>query len=495
MYILVIDEGTTSTRVNLIDESGGIVAGAGKPFRQYYPCPGWVEHDAGEIWHATLACLKEVLERGKVKPKEISAIGLTNQRETVVLWDKNTGLPIGPAIVWQCRRTADACKNLARDKKTVKLIQAKTGLLPDAYFSATKIQWYLDQNRSWREKASRGEILSGTIDSWLIWNLTGGMRHLTDHTNASRTLLFNIHKLAWDGELLEFFGIPPAMLPESRPSAADFGSTKNIPGLPDGIPITGAVGDQQGAFFGQMCFEPGEAKNTYGTGCFLLLNTGGKAILSRHKLLTTIGFSLPGRLDYALEGSVFIGGAVIQWLRDELKIIGNAAETAHLAASLHDNEGVYLVPAFVGLGAPYWDAQARGSIFGLTRGSGARHLARAALESIAYQVRDVLVAMEEDASIRLENLKVDGGAASNDFLLQFQSDILNAAVLRPSSLETTSLGAAYLAGLGAKFWKDLETIKKLPRSMEEFKPATQREDVQKWLAGWRKAVKRTLISP
>ena len=495
MYILVIDEGTTSTRVNIVDENGNIIGGVGKPFEQHFPRPGWVEHNAKEIWAATLSCIKEALEKYNINPSSITAIGITNQRETTVLWERGTGQPIGPAIVWQCRRTAETCQVLSKNQKTCQMIQEKTGLLPDAYFSATKIQWYLQQSAKWKSMAAEGKLLFGTIDSWLIWNLTGGQAHLTDHTNASRTLIFNIHKLTWDEDLLKLFDIPSTMLPQTYTSAAKFGITRHVPGLPDGIPITGVVGDQQGAFFGQMCFSPGEAKNTYGTGCFLLMNTGAKAISSRHKILTTIGLSLPGMLNYALEGSVFIGGALIQWLRDELKIIKNSEETETLARSLSDNEGVYIVPAFVGLGAPYWDSQARGTIFGLTRGTGIKHFARAALESIAYQVRDVLLAMEDDAKIKLNQLKVDGGAAANNFLLQFQSDILETSVLRPSSLETTSLGAAYLAGIGAGVWKDITDIKKLPKKMEEFRPKTSRDHVARWLKGWENAVQRTLTPP
>lgn len=443
-YIMSLDQGTTSSRCILFDKNGAAVSTAQKEYRQIYPQPGWVEHDPMEIWQSQLEVAQKALEQKGLTAADIAAIGITNQRETTILWDKRTGKPIYNAIVWQCRRTAEDCEELAK-KGYTDLFREKTGLLLDAYFSATKIRWVLNHVEGARKLAEEGNLLFGTVDTWLIWNLTGGQVHATDYSNASRTMLFNIHTLQWDEEILDILDIPSSILPKVMPSSGVFGHTLPFHfGAP--IPIAGAAGDQQSALFGQACFTPGSAKNTYGTGCFLLMHTGDAPVASKNGLLTTIAWRLDGKVTYALEGSVFVAGAAIQWLRDELKLIGSAPETEELAMSVPDTCGVYLVPAFVGLGAPYWDPYTRGILTGLTRGANRNHIARAALESMAYQTYDVLHAMEEDAGIPLAELRVDGGAAANNFLLQFQADITGVPVLRPKTLETTALGAAYLAG-------------------------------------------------
>lgn len=457
-YILALDQGTTSSRAILFDRSGQPLSIAQKEFRQYYPQPGWVEHDAAEIWQTQLETARAVLEKQGISAAEVAAIGITNQRETAVLWDKRSGRPVCPAIVWQCRRTAPYCDSL-KEQGLENMFREKTGLPIDAYFSATKIRWVLQNVPEAAKLAESGNLLFGTVDTWLIWNLTGGQVHATDYSNASRTMLFNIHTLEWDAEVLELLGIPESILPEVRPSSGLFGHS--LPALfGAAIPIAGAAGDQQAALFGQACFSPGAAKNTYGTGCFLLMNTGGEPVSSQNGLITTIAWGLDGRVTYALEGSVFVAGAAIQWLRDGLGLISSAAETEGLCRSVADNCGVYLVPAFVGLGAPYWDPYARGVLTGLTRGANRAHIVRAAVESMAYQTCDVLRAMEQDAGIPLAELRADGGAAANAFLLQFQADITGVPVLRPSTLETTALGAAYLAGLAVGYWSDFAEIRR-----------------------------------
>jgi len=457
-YIMSLDQGTTSSRCILFDKNGAAVSTAQKEYRQIYPQPSWVEHDPMEIWQSQLEVAQKALAQKGLTAADIAAIGITNQRETTILWDKRTGKPIYNAIVWQCRRTAEDCEELAK-KGYTDLFREKTGLLLDAYFSATKIRWVLNHVEGARKLAEEGNLLFGTVDTWLIWNLTGGQVHATDYSNASRTMLFNIHTLQWDEEILDILDIPSSILPKVMPSSGVFGHTLPFHfGAP--IPIAGAAGDQQSALFGQACFTPGSAKNTYGTGCFLLMHTGDAPVASKNGLLTTIAWRLDGKVTYALEGSVFVAGAAIQWLRDELKLIGSAPETEELAMSVPDTCGVYLVPAFVGLGAPYWDPYTRGILTGLTRGANRNHIARAALESMAYQTYDVLHAMEEDAGIPLAELRVDGGAAANNFLLQFQADITGVPVLRPKTLETTALGAAYLAGLAVGYWKDLSEIRR-----------------------------------
>ena len=485
-YILALDEGTTSCRAILFNREGAEVGSAAREFRQIYPRPGWVEHDAEEIWQCQLGRIRTVWKDCHVSAEEIAAIGITNQRETVVVWDRSTGKPVGNAVVWQCRRTASICEDL-KQKGLGEMIQQKTGLVIDAYFSGTKIQWILDQNPGLRERARRGEILAGTMDTWLIWNLTGGKSHVTDVTNASRTMLCNIRDLCWDEELLKLLDIPHAMLPEIRTSSGYLGTTD--PALFGAeIPITGAAGDQQSALFGQACFETGASKSTYGTGCFLLMNIGEKQILSSHNLLTTIAWGIGGKTEYALEGSVFVAGAAVQWLRDEMGLIRTAAESEKLAMSVPDTQGVYMIPAFVGLGAPYWDMYARGALFGITRGVNRNHIVRAVLESIAYQVRDILSVMEEDSGIHPAALKVDGGASANNFLMQFQSDILNVPVIRPANVETTAQGAAFLAGLEAGFWKDKKEIQTIWQAEREFVPQMEdAERTEKYMA-WKRAV-------
>ena len=487
-YIIALDQGTTSSRGILFDREQNIVEMAQKEFTQHYPHPGWVEHDPMEIYSSQYGVLMEVLAKSGVDVREVAGIGITNQRETTIVWDKTTGRPVYNAIVWQCRRTAPLCEELKADRDFTAYVKDHTGLLVDAYFSATKIRWILDNVPGAREKAGAGELLFGTVDSWLIWKLTGGAVHVTDYTNASRTMLYNIRDLCWDKRICDRLGIPACMLPEVRNCSEIYG-TMNIQGVE--VPIAGIAGDQQAALFGQTCFEPGEAKNTYGTGCFLLMNTGSRLYQSKNGLLSTIAIGLDGRVQYALEGSVFVGGAVVQWLRDELHLITESADTEYFARKVRDNGGVYVVPAFTGLGAPYWDMYARGAIFGLTRGTGRNHIIRAALESIAYQTCDVLHAMEEDTGLPLRELRVDGGASANNFLMQFQADIVDRTIRRPMIRETTALGAAYLAGLATGVWRDLDDIRSqwtLDRLYEPQMPAGQRETL---LAGWHKAVGRT----
>jgi glycerol kinase len=485
-FVLALDQGTTSSRAILYDTAGTPVASAQKEFRQQFPQPGWVEHDASEIWTSQHEVMLAAIAKARARPEEIAAIGITNQRETTVLWDRTTGKPIANAIVWQDRRTAGLCDELKATGSAM-LIQQKTGLVLDAYFSGTKLKWLLDNVSGARARAENGELCFGTIDTWLLWKLTGGETHATDPSNASRTLLFNIHTNGWDDELLALFNIPRAVLPEIRPSSSAFGQT-----LIDGaaVPITGVAGDQQAALFGQGCHSSGMAKNTYGTGCFLLLNTGGVAVASKNNLLTTTAWQLgAAKPQYALEGSVFIGGAVVQWLRDGLRAIKTAADVEALAAEVPDSGGVYLVPAFAGLGAPHWDAYARGAMFGLTRGSGITHIARAALESIAFQSADLLAAMEKDAGLKLTELRVDGGAAN--LLMQIQSDLLGVPVVRPKVLETTALGAAYLAGLAAGFWQDAGDIQRNWQVDRVFEPTLSRDRAGEMMAGWAKAVERS----
>lgn len=488
-YIVALDQGTTSSRTIIFNTKGEIVGLAQKEFKQHYPQPGWVEHDAHEIWETQLSTLIEAIAKARITPDQIAAIGITNQRETTVVWDRQTGEPIAPAIVWQDRRTAAYCDELRAAGKA-ELLQGKTGLILDAYFSATKLKWILDHTDGARERALKGELAFGTIDCWLIWKLTNGKVHATDVTNASRTLLFNIHSLEWDAKLLSLFDIPETILPTVQPSSGDFGNCTIIPGAT--IPIAGVAGDQQAALFGQLCLDPGMVKNTYGTGCFMLMNTGTKAIRSQQKLLTTIAWQLDGVTEYALEGSVFIGGAVVQWLRDQLKVIHSSPDIEKLASTVTDSEGVYVVPAFAGLGAPHWNPYARGSIIGLTRGSNQAHIARASLDSIAYQSADLLSAMEADAGIPIRELRVDGGATVNDLLMQFQSDLLNSKVVRPVITETTALGAAYLAGLAVGYWKNKEALRELWQADQVFSPCIDEEKRKDLRKGWQRAVRATI---
>lgn len=489
-YIMALDQGTTSSRCIIYDKKGEIVSVAQQEFEQIYPNQGWVEHDANEIWSSQMAVAFEAILKAGLSAKNIDAIGITNQRETTVVWDKATGEPIYNAIVWQCRRTADYCDEL-KARGLEKTIKEKTGLIIDPYFSATKLRWILENVEGARDRAEQGELLFGTIETWLIWKMTDGHVHVTDYSNASRTMMFNINTLDWDDEILDELNIPRCMLPSPRQSSEIYGETKED--LFGGhIKIAGAAGDQQAALFGQTCFKKGEAKSTYGTGNFLLLNTGEKPVESRNGLLTTIAWGLDGKVTYALEGSVFVCGAVIQWIRDELKMIEHAAESEGVAKSVSDTNGVYIVPAFVGLGAPHWDARARGAIYGLTRGAGRAHIVRAALESIAYQCHDLIKAMEADMEHPLSSLYVDGGASANDFLMQFQSDILNLKVIRPKSVETTSLGAAYLAGLATGYWTDLSDVDDNWQMDREFDPVVDEKTREELLAGWRDAVKRTI---
>lgn len=492
-YVIALDQGTTSSRAILVDREGAMVDAVQREFEQIYPKPGWVEHNPQDILFSQLGSLAELVARHGLTADDIVAIGIDNQRETTIVWDPATGEPIANAIVWQCRRTAGLVDELCGDAEVTARIRARTGLMPDAYFSASKLRWLLDNVAGARARAEAGELLFGTVDAYLVWVLTGGLVHATDVTNASRTMLYNIHEGCWDPWLLELFGIPASMLPEVRPSSGSFGET-SYPGLPAGIPIAGVAGDQQAALFGQCCFEAGQAKNTYGTGCFMLLHTGREAIESRNSLITTIVASPPGTggLEYALEGSVFAGGAVVQWLRDELGIIRSAAETEYLAASVEDTGGVYIVPAFTGLGAPWWAPDARGAIFGITRGTGRAQLARAALEAIAYQVSDLAVAMEADAGKPIEVLKVDGGAAANDFLMQFESDILDRTLHRPQNRETTAMGAAYLAGLATGFWGGVDELRGLRDTDDVFTPRMAPERRAELLAGWHEAIRRTV---
>ena len=486
-YILALDQGTTSSRTLLFDRDQNILGVSQKEFTQIYPKEGWVEHDAMEIWSSQYSVMMEVVAQSGIDPADIAAIGITNQRETTILWDKETGRPICNAIVWQCRRTADIVDAMLADGLGDH-IRAVTGLVPDAYFSATKIKWILDHVEGAREKAERGEVLFGTVDSWLVWKLTGGAVHVTDVTNASRTMLYDIHKLDWDDTLLDWLDIPRAMLPRVCSSSEIYGYA-DVQGAK--VPIAGIAGDQQAALFGQSCFEPGDAKNTYGTGCFLLMNTGDKPFQSKNGLITTVAIGLNGRVQYALEGSVFVGGAVIQWLRDELRFFNDSRDAEYYAQKAADNGGVYLVPAFTGLGAPWWDMYARGALVGITRGTKREHIIRAAQESIAYQVADLVHAMEADTGLPLTALKADGGASRDLFLMQFQADIINRPVRRPAIRETTALGAAYLAGLAAGVWKDLEEIKSLWACDTTFRPNMEADKRETLLSGWHKAVGRS----
>jgi len=489
-YVLALDQGTTSSRAILFNHQGEIVSTAQQEFPQIYPQPGWVEHDPEAIWDSQLTTARQAIEKAGVSAAQLAAIGITNQRETTVVWDRETGAPLHNAIVWQCRRTAPMCDELRR-QGWAEPIRHKTGLVVDAYFSGTKLAWLLREVPGLRQKAEKGQALFGTIDSFLLWRLSGGRLHLTDVSNASRTMLFNVHELDWDDEILAELGIPRAMLPQVRPSSAVYGRT-GVDVLGAEVPLAGAAGDQQAALFGQTCYRPGEAKNTYGTGCFLLLNTGGQAVDSQGGLLTTIAWQLgaDGPVTYALEGSVFVAGAAIQWLRDGLGLIQHAAESQDLAAEVPDTGGVYFVPAFVGLGAPYWDAYARGTIVGMTRGTDRRHLARAALEAICYQSRDLLEAMAADSGIRLQALRADGGAAANDLLMQLQADLMGVPVERPAVTETTALGAAYLAGLAVGYWSGLDEIAAQWRVGARFEPAMEAAQRDSLYEGWQRAVER-----
>ncbi len=490
-YIMALDQGTTSSRCILFDKKGNICSMAQKEFTQHYPKPGWVEHNPMEIWSSQLAVAIESMAMLGVEAEQIHAIGITNQRETTILWDKETGEPVYNAIVWQCRRTADMIESLKTDGFD-EVIRQKTGLVPDAYFSASKIAWILENVPGVRERAERGELLFGTVDTWLIWNLTKGAVHVTDYTNASRTMLFDIHRLCWDEEILDRFHIPASLLPKVCPSGTVFGHT-DISLFGGEIPIAGAAGDQQAALFGQCCFEQGEVKNTYGTGCFLLMNTGSHAITSKAGLLTTIAAGTSEQVEYALEGSVFVAGAAIQWLRDSMRMIRSAAQSEEYAGQVEDTAGVYIVPAFAGMGAPYWNQYARGTVLGITRGCTKEHFIRATLESIAYQTADVLKAMEEDSGLHLKSLKVDGGASANDFLMCFQSDIVNTPVHRPKCIETTALGAAYLAGLATGYWKSREEIRENWQIGAVFQPDMPEEKREQLLKGWHKAVRCALM--
>ncbi len=488
-YVMALDQGTTSSRCILFDKKGTICSMAQKEFAQFYPQVGWVEHDPMEIWSSQMSVVMEAMSKIGADAGNIAAIGITNQRETTIVWDKNTGEPVYPAIVWQCRRTADMIDALAAEGYS-EILKKKTGLIPDAYFSGTKIAWILKNVPGAMERARAGELLFGTVDTWLIWNLTKGAVHVTDYTNASRTMLYNIYKREWDQEILDKLGIPLSMLPQVKPSSYLYGYT-NEKLMGGRIPIGGAAGDQQSALFGQCCFAPGDVKNTYGTGCFLLMYTGKKAVESRNGLLTTMAVHPDGSYGYALEGSVFVAGAAIQWLRDEIHILESAAESEQHCLAVPDTNGVYVVPAFTGLGAPYWDQYARGAVLGLTRGANQDHLIRATVESLAYQVHDVIKAMENDADMMLNTLKVDGGASANNFLMQFQADLLNAQVVRPSCIETTALGAAYLAGLAVGFWQDAEEIRGNWSVGRQFLTSIEGEKRTKLLKGWKKAVKCT----
>ncbi len=485
-YVMALDSGTTSNRCILFDRDGNVCSVAQKEFTQYFPQPGWVEHDADEIFATQLEVARLALQNVGAAPADIAAIGITNQRETTVVWNRSTGRPVCPAIVWQCRRTADDCDKLT-EQGWVEPIRSKTGLIIDPYFSGTKLRWILEHVPGAREQAEAGELLFGTVETWLIWKLTGGRCHVTDYSNASRTMLFNINTLSWDEEILELLQIPRCMLPKAVASSEVYGTTNaEFFGAP--IPIAGAAGDQQAALFGQACFDAGESKCTYGTGAFLLMNTGEKPIFSRNGLVTTVGWGLDGKVSYALEGSIFVAGAAIQWLRDELRFIESASDSEYMAKKVPDTNGCYVVPAFTGLGAPYWDAYARGAIVGLTRGTNKNHIIRATLDSICYQVEDVLRAMEADAGMPLGSLKADGGAAANNYLLQTQADISNTAVLRPRCVETTAMGAAYLAGLATGFWRDLQEIRENWGCERSFDPKISAEARKERLAGWHKAI-------
>lgn len=485
-YVMALDQGTTSSRAIIFDKAGAVISVAQKEFTQLFPAPGWVEHDPAEIWSSQMGVATEAMAKVGLEGGNIAAIGITNQRETTIVWDRETGKPVHNAIVWQDRRTAAFCDSLKASGKE-DLIRAKTGLVIDAYFSGTKVKWILDNVSGARERAAQGKLAFGTVDAWLVWNLTHGAVHATDITNASRTMLFNIHTQAWDEELLALLDIPASMLPEVKESSEICGLTATGV-FAEQIPISGIAGDQHAALFGQMCTEPGMVKNTYGTGCFMLMNIGPKPILSKNNLLTTVAWKVNGQTHYALEGSIFIAGAIVQWLRDGLGIIRSSSEVEALAAKAAQNDGVYLVPAFAGLGAPYWDQHARGTLVGMTRGTNASHIARAAIESIAYQTMDVLKAMEADAGISIQELRVDGGATGNNLLMQFQADILQAKVVRPGITETTALGAAYLAGLATGYWQNLEDIRSQWQMEKTFAPDLEQQHRETWISGWHKAV-------
>jgi glycerol kinase len=490
-FILSLDQGTTSSRAILFNKQGEIVHTSQKEFTQHFPKPGWVEHNANEIWGSILSVIATVLSESSVKPEQIEGIGITNQRETTVVWDKETGTPVYHAIVWQSRQTAEICEEL-KSQGHNDTFRDKTGLLIDAYFSGTKVKWILDNVEGAREKAENGQLLFGTIDTWLIWKMSGGEAHVTDYSNASRTLMYNIHDLKWDKELLDILGVPMEMLPEVRPSSEVYAKTITHHFFGQEIPIAGAAGDQQAALFGQACFEKGMGKNTYGTGCFMLMNTGDKAVKSENGLLTTLAWGIDGKVEYALEGSIFVAGSAIQWLRDGLRMLKKAKDSQGYAEKVESTDGVYVVPAFVGLGTPYWDSDVRGAVFGLTRGTSKEHFVRATLESLAYQTKDVLTAMEADSGIALKNLRVDGGVVKNDFLMQFQSDILNVPVERSVISETTALGAAYLAGLAVGYWKDRDEIAKQWNKDREFEPEMSQEIQEQLYDGWKKAVKAAM---
>ncbi len=486
-YVMALDAGTTSNRCILFDKSGKIVSIAQKEFTQYFPKPGWVEHDADEIWSTQLGVAVEAMSKVGATAEDIAAIGITNQRETAIVWDKTTGEPVYNAIVWQCRRTAEFCDQL-KEQGYTDMIRRKTGLIIDAYFSATKIRWILDHVEGAREKAEAGELLFGTVETWLIWKLTCGKVHVTDYSNASRTMLFNINTLEWDQEILDILDIPRVMLPKPMPSSCIYGETETS-FFGGSIPIAGAAGDQQSALFGQACFHPGAAKNTYGTGCFLLMNTGDKPVFSKNGLVTTIAWGLDGKVEYALEGSIFVAGAAIQWLRDEMHLIDSVADSEYMAKKVNNTNGCYVVPAFTGLGAPHWDPYARGTIVGITRGVNRYHIIRATLESIVCQVNEVLGAMEADSGIELTSLRVDGGASANNFLMQAQADITGSPVKRPKCIETTAMGAAYLAGLAVGYWNSLEEIKQNWAVDQIFEPSISEKERQKKIKGWNKAVR------
>lgn len=491
-YIMAIDQGTTSSRAILFDKSGQPVSVGQKEFEQFFPKSGWVEHDANEIWTSVLSCMADALRKADVSPAQIKGIGITNQRETTVVWDKETGKPIYHALVWQSRQTELICRQLREDGYE-DIFRKKTGLLIDPYFSGTKVKWILDNVEGARERAEKGELLFGTMDTWLIYKLTGGKVHVTDYTNASRTLMYNIYELEWDHELLDILKVPSSMLPEVKSSSEVYGKTLDYHFFGYQVPIAGVAGDQQAALFGQTCFEKGMVKNTYGTGCFMLMHTGEQPVQSKHGLLTTLACGIDGKVEYALEGSIFVGGSSIQWLRDGLRMFNRAQQSEVYAKRVESAEGVYVVPAFVGLGTPYWDSDARGAVFGLTRATSKEHFIRATLEGIAYQTKDVLMAMIEDSEMTVQSLRVDGGAAANDFLMQFQSDILNVPVERPITLETTALGAAYLAGLAVGFWKDKEEIKEQWQIDNKFEAEMESEIREKLYHGWKKAVEATRV--
>ncbi|WP_371069402.1 glycerol kinase GlpK [Sediminibacillus sp. JSM 1682029] len=491
-YIMALDQGTTSSRAILFNHQGEIVETAQREFQQFFPKSGWVEHDANEIWTSITSCIAEVLRKSDAEPENIAAIGITNQRETTVVWDRNTAKPIYKAIVWQSRQTAPICREL-KEQGYNDLFREKTGLLIDPYFAGTKVKWILDNVEGAREKADNGDLMFGTIDSWLIYKLSGGKAHVTDYSNASRTLMFNIHELKWDEELLDILGVPKSMLPEVKDSSEVYAETVEYHFFGHNIPIAGAAGDQHAALFGQACFDDGMAKNTYGTGCFVLMNTGDKAVKSDHGLLTTLAWGLDGKVEYAMEGSIFVAGSAIQWLRDGLKILENAPQSEEYAQRVTDSSGVYMVPAFVGLGTPYWDSDARGAMFGLTRGTEREHIVRATLEALAYQTKDVVDAMVEDANMDLKSLRVDGGAVKNDFLMQFQSDMLGVSVERPAVTETTALGAAYLAGLAVGYWESKEELKQHWKMEKNFDPKMDEKKKEALYRGWKKAIEATQV--